>query len=227
MSSWTFERSILLNQQHIPLEKKSLSIIDPHDLGGSIEGLNLDEDLDVNLVSFEAAANVKWLAGPRGAIKVPFFWWRQRSSSIPLLMEIKDLIKQGKPGRRMPREQKSLVLVEVRGKILLVLNHPSQVSLALRGHPGALPGSFEDETSILGWFLTELEKDIKVMQEQPEQLKALQSQDSLESEPQPEEQKEAIVEGLERLNGPPQGAQCNLASIQEGLQGHQEGQEHL
>ena len=60
MSSWTFERSILLNQQHIPLEKKSLSIIDPHDLGGSIEGLNLDEDLDVNLVSFAAAANVIW-----------------------------------------------------------------------------------------------------------------------------------------------------------------------
>ena len=80
MSSWTFERSILLNQQHIPLEKKSLSIIDPHDLGGSIEGLNLDEDLDVSLVSFQVAANVKWLAGPRGAIKVPFFWWRQRSS---------------------------------------------------------------------------------------------------------------------------------------------------
>ena len=145
MSSWTFERSILLNQQHIPLEKKSLSIIDPHDLGGSMEGLNVDEDLDVNLVSFEAAAHVKWLAGPRGAIKVPFFWWRQHSSSIPLLMEIKDLIKQGKPRNHLqPKQQKCLVLVKVRGKILLVLNHPSQVSLALRGHPGALPGSFED-----------------------------------------------------------------------------------
>ena len=92
MSSWTFERSTLLNQQHIPLKKKSLSIIDPHDLGGSIEGLNLDEDLDVNLVPLADSANVKWLAGPRGAIKVPFFWWRQHSSSIPLLMEIKDLI---------------------------------------------------------------------------------------------------------------------------------------
>ena len=183
------------------MEKKSLSIIDPHDLGGSIEGLNLDEDLDVNLVSFEAAANVKWLAGPRGAIKVPFFWWRQHSSSIPLLMEIKDLIKQGKPGRRMPKEQKSLVLVEVRGKILLVLNHPSQVSLALRGHPGALPGSFEDETGILGWFLTELEKDIKVLLEKPQQPQAKSSHESLESEPEPqdEEKQKAIDEGLERL----------------------------
>ena len=119
----------------------------------------------MNLVSFEAAADVKWLAGPRGAIKVPFLWWRQHSSSIPLLMVIKDLSKQGKPGRRMPKEQKSLVLVEVRGKILLVLNHPNQFAMALRGHPGALPGSFEDETGILGWFLTELEKDIKMLQE--------------------------------------------------------------
>ena len=57
MSSWTFERSILLNKQNIPMEEVRLSIIDPHDLGGSM-GLNVDEDLDVNLVSFEAAANV-------------------------------------------------------------------------------------------------------------------------------------------------------------------------
>ena len=129
----------------------------------------------------------------------------------------------------MPREQKSLVLVEVRGKILLVLNHPSQVSLALRGHPGALPGSFEDETGILGWFLTELEKDIKVLLEKPQQPQTLQSQESLESEPEPqdEEKQKAIDEGLERLMGPPQGAPCNLASIQGVLQGHQEGQEHL
>ena len=118
-------------------------------------------------------------------------------------MEIKDLIKQGKPGRRMPKEQKSLVLVKVRGNILLVLNHPSQVSLALRGHPGALPGSFEDETGILGWFLTELEKDIKVLLEKPQQPQTLQSQESLESEPEPqdEEKQKAIAEGLERLRG--------------------------
>ena len=132
----------------------------------------------MNLVPLKVAANVKWIAGPRGAIKVPFFWWHQHSSSIPLLMEIKDLIKQGKPGRRMPREQKSLVLVEVRGKILLVLNHPSQVSLALRGHPGALPGSFEDETGILGWFFTELEKDLKVLLEKPQQPQAMSSHES-------------------------------------------------
>ena len=134
---------------------------------------------------------------------MPFFWRRQRSSTIPLLIEIKDLIKQGKPRNQLqPQQQKSLVLVKVRGKILLVLNHPSQVSLALRGHPGALPGSFEDETGILGWFLTELEKVVKVLlQKKPQQPQAMSSHESLESEPQPEEKQKAIDEGLERLRG--------------------------
>ena len=113
------------------------------------------------------------------------------------------------------------------GKILLVLNHPSQVSLALRGHPGALPGSFEDETGILGWFLTELEKDIKVLLEKPQQPQAKSSHESLESEPQDEEKQKAIDEGLERLRGHHKVCSATWLPSMWVLQGHQEGQEHL
>ena len=73
----------------------------------------------------------------------------------------------------------------------------------------------------MGWFLTELEKDIKVLLEKPQQPQAESSHQSLESEPQDEEKQKAIDEGLERLMGPP------LASIQGVLHGHQKGQEHL
>ena len=91
--------------------------------------------------------------------------------------------------------------MDVRGKILLALNHPSQVSLALRDLQGTVPGSFEDETDILRWFLKELAKDIKVLLEKPQQPQAKSSHESLESEPQDEEKQQAIDEGLERLRG--------------------------
>ena len=53
--------------------------------------------------------------------------------------------------------------------------------------------------------------------------KALES----EHEPKDEEKQKAIADGPGALEGPPQGAHCNLASIQGVFQGHQEGQEHL
>ena len=64
-----------------------------------------------------------------------------------------------------------------------------------------MPGSFEDETDILRWFLKELAKDIKVLLEKPQQPQAKSSHESLESEPQDEEKQQAIDEGLERLRG--------------------------
>ena len=174
----------------MPMQPARLDLVDPYDLISTIANLNIMEPLEVNMADFDVAAEVKWLAGPRGLIELPFFWWRTHAKGIPLLMEIKDMVGKGKPrSSKIPRGNKRLALVRVREKTVLVPNDPRHGSLALKGHAGAEPGSFEDDTGVMGWFLTELDKDTKTFQEELVQSQAAASS----STPQ------AIEEGLGRL----------------------------
>ena len=65
-----------------------------------------------------------------------------------------------------------MVLIKVRERILFVQNLSSCVTLGLRGTPGhgpgAPPGTQEDELGVLQWFVQELQKDVKHLQENPE-----------------------------------------------------------
>ena len=52
------------------------------------------ENLEVDLVSFKASADVLWL---QKALNLPYRWWLGKSSQLPLLQEIKDLTKAKTP----------------------------------------------------------------------------------------------------------------------------------
>ncbi len=163
LTMFAFSRAIAVNQKWVPTCPMTAKIIDPHDLSCSAEGIDVGIFLEVDLVNFSGTSNPLWLVGPHGLYHAPdVSWWREHADALPLLREIRDMIGGGKI-TRVRREEGCLVLVQVRGKTLLVACNFYGVHLALRGHPGAEPGSFEDATGILGWFLKELEKDMKAL----------------------------------------------------------------
>ena len=160
MATLNFELLLCLNGMPVPVVKETMPVVDPYQMAGDFGHLNLEEDLEVDLVSLKASADVLWL---RKALDLPHRWWLLKSSQLPLLQEIKYLIKAKKPSQgsssRLPKQQSCLELLKVRDRILMVQN--SQTLLHL-----ALSGTFEDKTGTLTWFLKELEKDKKT-QEKP------------------------------------------------------------
>ena len=93
MATLNFEVLLCLNGVPVPVVKETMPIIDPYQLVGDFEHLSLEEDLEVDLVSFKASADVLWL---RKALELPHRWWLLKSSQLPLLQEIKELIKAKK-----------------------------------------------------------------------------------------------------------------------------------
>ena len=180
--SWSFRRAIAVNETLVPAVRVTASVVDPFSLSGGVRGVDLSVDLEVNVVHFSDKHYLMWLVGPNALIMAPsLMWWRERAKDIPLLQEIKETIAKGEPPLPAPartKDIKSFVFVNVRGKTLLVANNPRCVSLALAGHPRMEPGSFEDETGILNWFLTELDNDIKKLQGKPAQANAKNPCDS-------------------------------------------------
>ncbi len=153
-----FHRALTVNGTAVPAVRRTASLVDPYSLSGNIAGMDLSVDLEVNVADFSSSACHSWLVGPHALINAP----SSVLCNIPLLQEMKGTIKNGKPSSAWAANDiESFVFVEIRGKILRVANTPRRVSLALTGHPGVEPGSFEDEIGILGWFLTELDNDIK------------------------------------------------------------------
>ena len=156
--------------------------------------MDLSVDLEVNVVDFSSYACHSWLVGPHGVINAP----PAVLCNIPLLQEIKETIKNGQRSSALAANDiESFVFVKIRGKILLVANTSRRVSLALTGHPGVEPGSYEDQIGILGWFLTELDNDIKKVKENHQiRCDAFNFSNPYDTEPLNDEANLAIKSGL-------------------------------
>ena len=150
MATLCVQQRLCLNDMAIPLVAgPPLAVTDPLGL--------LDEDLEeitVSLVSFKATGSMQWL---QAGLSLPSKWWVCNHHRVPLCGEILESIKHLKPKgakRLLPRSNKDLVAIRVRGKILLVQNEPRSVTLGLRA------GKEQDE---LLWFLQELQKDVEAL----------------------------------------------------------------
>ncbi len=190
MSTWAFDRALACNGHLVPRAKLTAHVIDPHSLGG----VDLEGEATLNAVDLSANANTTWLVGPRAPIQKKPFWWKANAGRIQTLNEIKANIKAGKPSARMPKERKSFVFVQVRGKTILVLNDPRRVLLALTCSPGAGAASWEGEEGILQWLTAELQEDIKTLTV-PEEAKAPRAAKAGRGAVDP-----VMQEGLESLN---------------------------
>ena len=155
MAKFEVENLMCLNGVVVPKVTATMAVCDPYNLAGNLQ-LDVEKKLEVDLVSFKVTADTLWLCKACGFHKK---WWIQNSSKLPLLQEIKDLIKHNKPQKgqtlqRLPRYPDSLVPLRVRGKVLLVQN--CQIHLNL-----ALSGSWVDKAATLTWFMEELDKDLQ------------------------------------------------------------------
>ena len=75
--------------------------IDPG-LAEGLEGLAL-EDMEADLLSFKSSAEHWWI---HQALGLPSKWWVLRNNKIPLLLEIRELIKANKKASssRLPKQ---------------------------------------------------------------------------------------------------------------------------
>lgn len=196
MSTLNLQLLLCLDGVALPVVKESLPIIDPYELAGNLENISLEEDLPVDLLSFKASGDVHWLMP---ALGMPLRWWLSNSLQLALLQEIRDLIKDKKPSqgasKRLPKQQSSLVLLKVRGRILIMQNSQSLMNLALYG-------TLEEKKDTLSWFIKELEQDKKNLQDQeePEQGHVIKRS---RSELVPPDLQSLVDSSLERLRQDP------------------------
>ena len=203
-----------LNGLAIPVELKDMFIVDPLNLADTYS-LKLPDYTEVNLVSFKATGDMNWLCKslqlPGDDIDKkhpPCRWWSHNSNRVPLLMEIKEAIKNLKleKEKRSFNDAHCLILLEIRGQLLYVRNNSVAVTLGLAKEPGSLPFCSKnigepstpreiDEFQPLVWFLSQLQKDIdESLQDMPEQKAA-----SVASE-----HEEQVQEVMEKLKAHPQ-----------------------
>ena len=152
---------LCVNEQTVPLVKKEMPFLDPY---GLAEEMDLDlEDSEVSLVDFKATGDMAWLDK---VLEKPARFWLHHHNKVPSLLEIRQLIeakKDLKKATRLVGNHKCLIPLKVRGRILYVLNDTRKCVLGLTGHPGALPGTPEDEAGALLWFLDELQKGLETL----------------------------------------------------------------
>ena len=144
----------------VPLEPRSLPLIDPLDL--TAEGDR--DDVQVSLVSFKQSADMAWLVT---GLEVRVRWWQTNMHAIAILQEIRAALKNLRPAsgakRLLPRYSTSLVALKIREHIIWVMNEPRSVTLALPA------GSEQQE---LLWFLDEMQKDVEnILDGDPEEDK--------------------------------------------------------
>ena len=140
-------RRLCVNDCAVPTEDTELSFVDPYGLASEP-----DEALAVSLVDLKATANITWL---QQAFKLPARWWVRNHHRVPLVLEIQKLIRDQKATKggqaRLPRNHKSLLPLQVRGKILWFMNDSRSVVLAVRN----------ERLDDFHWFLQELVKDVQ------------------------------------------------------------------
>ena len=61
MSTLNIELLLCLDGIALPVVKDSMPLIDPYSLAGDLEDLDLDENLEVDLLSFKGSGDVHWL----------------------------------------------------------------------------------------------------------------------------------------------------------------------
>ena len=175
----------------VPAQTKVCSIVDPYEL---TEGLDLDlEETEVSLVRFHGTADMSWLMK---SLEMPVKWWIQNWNRLPLILEIRELIK-AKKNKKQPANHKCLVALQIRGKTLFVVNDSHTTTLGLlTGQVGEQPGSPENQAGTLLWFCDELYKDIENL---PKEFQKPSKEDRA-----PPEQQEAIQRTLDGIQAHPQ-----------------------
>ena len=151
-------KGLTLNGHTVPVVTKKMTLADPLSLSITI-GVRLpDFGMELDLVSFGPSGDMSWLCK---SLKVPDSkpdrWWAYCSVRLPLLIEIRESIKNLQAWKSIYQHLKGhIVLLQIRGQVLYVENNSAVVTLGLTKAPGDLGPHIDT----LAWFCTELQKDI-------------------------------------------------------------------
>ena len=191
-TSW----SLCLNEHVVPTERKVCAIVDPYEL---LEGFHLDlEDTDTTLVRFHGTADMGWLMK---SLDLPVKWWVYNWNRIPLILEVRELIKARK-NKKDPANHTCLVALQIRGKTLFVVNDTRTTTLGLlAGQVEEQPGSREAQAGTLLWFCDELHKDIENLSKE--------IQKPLKEDRAPPEHQEDIQKTLDGIQAHAQCSSCH------------------
>ena len=157
MNPLVVSRKLCLGDRALPLFEKQMVFEDIH---GVCPG-DLDEQV-FECLNLKANQDCRWL---ETFLKLPSKWWALNAGKVPLLSEIRQAIEAGRPAKRgrLPSKSEFVVGIKVRGHVLLVQNTTVAVHLCWPAYQD--DGDQGQET--IEWFLSEFQKDLVVMQQQP------------------------------------------------------------
>ena len=157
------EYKLCLNDEVVPAPVENITYLDPLGLAEDIQ-LNLDRMDRVELVSFKASHNMRWL---EKVLKVPAQYMKTNLHKFRLMQEIKDEVedikKDIKVNARAPTQWKSLLLLHIRNRILFVQNRTDCVIVGLVGVTGST--SCRDEEETLLWLARQFQQDLQLVQD--------------------------------------------------------------
>ena len=151
----TFTRGLCVNGRAVDAQAAEIDVLDPYEVASEASRA-FGETEKVDLVGFTMGA-LSWLFKAL-CEKFTYAWLRGKLHKAPLLQEALQGIGKKKPSGREPRSPNSAVALKIRGKVLLFKNDSRNVYLCVRAEEEGL-----DE---LSWFLRELHKDLRAMQQQ-------------------------------------------------------------
>ena len=157
MPNFVLERQLCLNGVSVPLVLKNMEYEDIHGCGEEA----FEDLVDLDCLPLKSTMDSKWL---EKAFKLPARWWVLNASRVPLLQEIREAIEKGKVrtggASRLSKKSNIFVSIRVRGEAFLVVNTIVPVTLC------APQGSLENT---LLWFLSEFNKDLSGLLQNPKQ----------------------------------------------------------
>ena len=90
MSSFHFELLLCLNGHPVPMVKQTWLAIGTYGWAECLDHLSLKEEMEAGLVSFSCSAEHWWIYQ---ALGLPTKWWVLRNNKIPVLLQMRELIK--------------------------------------------------------------------------------------------------------------------------------------
>ena len=191
MAELQLESKLCLNDIAVPLVNKQMDLWDSHKVLPEDEEEGEDQAFD--LLNLKATSKSEWL---EKAFKLPARWWVLNQSRVPLLQEIRKVIEGNKKAKAKVKSLEEfvaaranvVVAIRIRDQVILVVNDARSVTLAFRS------GQVEDS---LLWFLKELQKDVREIQN------VCSSSRKRQPEAPPDQKKQIIEDVLENLQQHP------------------------
>ena len=146
-----------LNNLRVPLKANRLEFEDLHKV---LEDKDFAEEEDFLALNLSSTGDVRFL---ENALGLTSQWWRSNGHGVPLMIEIREALQQGKPKTgsavRLPRRHKIVVALKVRNHTILAMNQSLGINLVFE---------IGTEQGQLQWFLEELTKDLEGISEEPQ-----------------------------------------------------------